>query len=115
MTNINNDIKLVDEIMRKQNAGEITREEASAQFDKITDDRTGCLHFYGDTTRMRDTWDKQQVMVIPQENNRGPSNVGLICQGPDRGKFVRRPGSKDDGKPWPVTLAYFKKLIGDDV
>lgn len=108
-------------ILRRQNAGKITKWEASAEFDRLLDESSGDLHYYSDTTCLRADWDPR-VMLFPHRDyvptGMGPngptppavaSNTGIITQGPDRGNIVTKPGEESDCNP--ETLAHFSKPI----
>ena len=90
-----------ESIRRRQDSGKITKWQASAEFDAMLDQSSGDLHFYGDTTCLRDTWNGEDVMVFPvsgttaEDTIRGrakPSNTGIIVQGVRRGLVVLKPG-----------------------
>lgn len=92
-------------IMRRQNSGKISKWEASAEFDELLDGSSGDLHFYSDTTMLRDTWEGQEVMVFPHRDSPVPqdprdykpipSNTGIICQGDRRGCVILKPGAAE--------------------
>lgn len=95
-----------ESIRRRQNAGQITPEQAIAYFDLLLD-QTGDLHYHGDTTGMRGHWHGFDVMIIPDATSdaesKGPSNLGLITQGDFRGMFILLESDKPHGAR-PVAL-----------
>jgi len=90
-------------ILRRQNSGKITKWQASAEMDKLLDKATGDLHFYSDTTALKDVWDGQEVLVFSHKDSNLsdpsepsiPSNTGIITQGEKRGLVVLKPGETE--------------------
>jgi hypothetical protein len=95
-------------IMRRQEYGLLSKWEAAAEFDRLLDESSGDLHFYSDTTTLRDVWNGVEVMVFPHKDTIPmdpknpdpawrplPSNTGIICQGPNRGLVVGKPGQEE--------------------
>jgi len=99
-----------DSILRRQNSGKITKEQASAEFDQLLDSCSGDLHFYSDTTTMRADWNSV-VMVFPRKDGT-PSNTGIITQGPERGNIITKPGEQHpDPECHPECLAHFMGIV----
>lgn len=90
MTNEQRLIK-AEQILEDQTRGVLTKGQAAAEFDQILDE-TGDLHYYSDTTKLKETWQRVMVMVLPT-NSLSASNIGLITQGSKRGTFVHRPNT----------------------
>lgn len=89
-----------ESIIRRQNSGKITAWQGAAEFDALLDKESGDLHFFSDTTMLRDRWDGQEVMVLPRSDSQmgpgykpTPSNTGIITQGKRRGCVILRPGA----------------------
>ena len=85
-------ITRAESILRRQNSGKITKEQASAEFDRLLDSETGDLHYFSDTTCMKGEWDND-VMAFPHRDDiTKPSNTGIITQGARRGEIVTKFG-----------------------
>ena len=84
----------VQSIIHRQNSGQITTWEASAEMDRLLDETTGDLHYHGDTTGLKDVWNGQPVMVLFRWDHQ-PSNTGIITQGENRGLVVLKPGETE--------------------
>jgi len=100
----------VESITRRQNSGEISKEQASLEFDEMlmASDPYGTLIYYSDSTGLTMPWNKD-VMAFPDslavaaslgmnplEHRKllRPSNTGIFVRGPQRGFLITEPAGE---------------------